>query len=91
MAGNYSKHQQNIIKNYYDNKDAIAIQKLQENVTELYLASGKKRATVWKRIIGHLEKLNIKKDQIDHLVSKDDATLVATLLEKIMAKQDQTK
>ena len=25
MAGNYSKHQQNIIRNYYDNKDAIAI------------------------------------------------------------------
>ncbi|MBA2117417.1 hypothetical protein [Bremerella alba] len=88
MANSYSKHQQNIIKRYYDNKDAIATQKLQENITELYLAEGKKRATVWKRIIGHLEKLEVPKKQIDHLVASDDATLVAKYLERILAKQD---
>lgn len=86
MAKSYSKYQQNIIKSYYDNKDAIAIQKLQENITELYLAEGKKRETVWKRIIGHLEKLGVPKQQIDHLVKSDDATLVAKLLEREMAK-----
>lgn len=86
MAKSYSKFQQNIIKSYYDNKDAIAIQKLQENITELYLAEGKKRETVWKRIIGHLEKLSIPKQQIDHLVKSDDATLVAKLLERELAK-----
>ena len=84
---NYSKHQQNIIKRYYDNKDAIATQKLQENITELYLAEGKKRATVWKRIVGHLEKLKVPQQQIDHLVASDDAALVAKYLEKLMAKQ----
>lgn len=85
---NYSKHQQNIIKRYYDNKDAIATQKLQENITELYLAEGKKRATVWKRIVGHLEKLKVPQQQIDHLVASDDAALVAKYLEKLMAKQE---
>jgi heme oxygenase len=88
MAKSYSKYQQNIIKSYYDNKDAIAIQKLQENVTELYLAEGKKRATVWKRIVGHLEKLGVPQQQIDHLVKSDDATLVAKLLEREMAKSE---
>ncbi|UUO06837.1 hypothetical protein M4951_00650 [Blastopirellula sp. J2-11] len=88
MSQNFSKHQQNIIRNYYENRDSIAIQKLQENITELYLAEGKKRATVWKRVIGHLEKLKVPQAQIDHFVSKDDATLVAKYLETLLAKQE---
>ena len=38
---NYSKFQQNIIKNYYENRDAIALQRVQELVTELYLSEGR--------------------------------------------------
>ena len=34
-----SKHQQKIIKNYYENRDAISLQRLSELVTELYLAA----------------------------------------------------
>ena len=37
----YSKYQQKVIKRYYDNRDSIALQRVQELVTELYLASGK--------------------------------------------------
>ena len=33
-VANYSKYQQNIIKNYYDNKEAIGLQRLSEHVTE---------------------------------------------------------
>ena len=39
---NYSKHQQSIIKRYYNNQDDIALQRAQELVTELYLTEGKK-------------------------------------------------
>ena len=39
-----SKYQQKIIKNYYDNREAISLQRLSELVTELYLAEGKARA-----------------------------------------------
>ncbi len=39
----YSRHQQSIIKRYYNNRDDIALQRAQELVTELYLAEGKKR------------------------------------------------
>ncbi len=83
----FSKHQQSIIKNYYENREAISLQRLQELVTELYLAEGKKRQKQWKMIVGHLEKLEIPKPQIDHLVAQDDPTLVAQLVEKLMAKQ----
>jgi len=83
----HSRYQQNIIKNYYDNREAISLQKLQELVTELYLAEGKKRDKYWERIAGHLEKLGIKRERIDHLVGKDNPELIVKLIEDIMRKQ----
>ncbi len=47
-----TKYQQNIIKNYYQNQDTILLQRLGEQITELYLATGKTRATIWKKV-GH--------------------------------------
>ena len=41
-----SRYQQKIISNYYKNRDAISLQRVQEMVTELYLATGKKRAKI---------------------------------------------
>ena len=50
-VADYSKHQQKIIKNYYDNREAISLQRLSELVTELYLAEGKARQKHWKSIV----------------------------------------
>jgi hypothetical protein len=50
-----SKHQQKIIKNYYENREAISLQRLSELVTELYLAEGKGRQKQWKNIASALE------------------------------------
>ena len=36
-----SNYQNKVIKNYYDNRENIALQRCQEIVTELYLAEGK--------------------------------------------------
>ncbi len=55
----YSKHQRNIIKNYYEHFDTIQLQKLQEQLTELYLAEGKAREKRWKQIIKSLENLKV--------------------------------
>jgi hypothetical protein len=84
--GEFTKHQQKIIKNYYDNRESIALQKVQEFVTELYLSEGKKRVKYWKSIAGHLEKLGVDKKTIDHLVSQDKPELVASLVKKLMDK-----
>ena len=83
----HSKHQQNIIRNYYRNRSAIAIQRLQELVTELYLASGKKRERQWKLIAGHLEKLEVKPDRIAYLIEQDDPALIARVVEELDKKQ----
>lgn len=83
----FSKHQQRVIKNYYDNVEAISLQRLSELVTDLYLAEGKKRQQHWKQIIGALKKLDVKQSRIDHLVEMDDPALVARLVEELLSKQ----
>ena len=82
-----SKYQQNVIKNYYENRENIALQRAQELVTELYLTEGKKRQKNWERLDGHLQKLEVKQQTIDHLKSQDYPQLVAKLLERI-SKED---
>ena len=82
MAKQYSQHQEKIIRSYYRNRDAISLQKLQEQVTELFLAEGKKREKYWKTIAGHLEKLGIPQDRIDHFLRQDDPLFVYYFFEK---------
>lgn len=84
----HSKYQQKIIRNYYDNREQISLQRVQELVTDIYLAEGKKRAQQWKRLASHLEKLGVKQDTIDHLIAKDDPSTVVEIAEKIMKKKD---
>ena len=83
---NYSKYQQNIIKKYYENRDAIALQRVQELVTELYLTEGKKRERHWKTVASHLEKLGVRQAHIDHLVEQDNPELVANLIQSLMSE-----
>ena len=86
MLDDFTPHQQRIIKRYYENQDTIQLQRLGELVTDLYLAEGKKRAAVWKRIITALERLKIPADRIQHLHKKDDPALLANLVKELQAK-----
>jgi len=84
--GDYSPYQQKVIKRFYDNRDAISLQKLSELVTDLYLAEGKKRTQCWKRIETALKNLEIPPSRIDHLKEQDDPQLLAKLVEELLAK-----
>jgi hypothetical protein len=83
---NYSKHQQGIIKRYYENIDQITLQKLSELVTDLYLAEGKKRDKLWQTAVGHMEKLGVPKDRINHLLTTKDVALLAGLVKELSGK-----
>jgi hypothetical protein len=74
---NFTRHQQGIIKNYYKNREDISLQRVQELVTELYLAEGKKRAKVWDSLEGHLRKMGVPEDRIAHLRKSDKPELLA--------------
>lgn len=79
-----SSHQDRIIRNYYQNKDAIMLQKLGDLVTDLFLAEGKAKDRIWKRVAAVLKNLKIPDDQIQHLVRSDNPTLTANLLKKLL-------
>ncbi len=81
-----SRYQERIIKNYYENREAISLQRVQELVTELYLSEGKARERHWKNLAAHLEKLGVAPATIDHLLAHQDLERVAQLVEDLAKK-----
>ena len=76
-----TRHQQSIVKRYYDNRDTVLLQRLGEQVAE-----GKKRAKLWDSVAGSLEKLGVPPARIERLRDSDDARQLATLLQELLAK-----
>ena len=81
-----TKYQQSIVRNYYDNLDTALLQRLGEQVTDLYLAEGKKRAKLWETVEKSLTKLGVPKSRVDRVVSSDDPRQLATILQELLAK-----
>lgn len=82
MTKERSKHQQKIISNYYENLDAIMLTKLQELVTELYLADSESKANrLWERAQKAMEKLKIKPAIITHIMSIRSPEVLAKNIE----------
>jgi hypothetical protein len=75
-------YQEKIIKRYYENRNDIMQQKLSEMITDLYLAEGKKRTQIWKRIAAALTNLGVEPVRIEHLIAADNPSLLAEFLEK---------
>ena len=85
MLENYTRHQQGIIKRYYENFDKIQVQRLSELVTELYLAEGKKRDKLWQSAATAMQKLKLPQQRIDHIVGKKDPALLAAVVKELTA------
>lgn len=87
MLDDYTPYQQKIIKRYYDNQDTIGTQKLAELVSELYLAEGKKRATLWKRAVTALQKVGVPQSRIDHILKQDNPAMLAQVVQELEGKK----
>jgi len=82
----YSPYQKKIIDRYYKNFDAIAHQRLSELATELYLAEGKSKERLWKRVEDALRKLEFPDSRIAHLLEKRDPALLVAILKELDRK-----
>ena len=82
----YTRHQQKIIKRYYENIDQIALQRLAELVADLYLAEGKKKDKLWQSAAAFMEKANVPRQRIDHILSKKEPEMLARLVKELSAK-----
>ncbi len=78
----YSSYQRDVISRYYANLDTILLGKLQELVTELYLAEGKpKQEKLWEKTHKAMVKLKIKPAVIEHIMKKRSVTILAKNVE----------
>jgi len=77
-------HQEQIIKNYYKNRNEILFQNLSEIVSELWLAPDQfKRRKLWQRAAKALEGIGMPAGEIKRLVeSQDEKALARVLNEK---------
>ena len=79
----HTPYQTQIIKRYYNNREQIMTQKLSELTTELYLAEGKKRQQVWKRISAALSQLGVEPDKIERMVNTDNPIQLAEFVKTL--------
>lgn len=79
----HTPYQTQIIKRYYKNREDIAAQRLSELTTELYLAEGKKRQQVWKRISAALAHLGVESETIEQMVNADNPVKLVEFVEKL--------
>lgn len=76
--GDFTPHQKKIISRYYDNRDQIMLARLQEIVTELYLAETEaKQDRLWKRAESAMKSLKIPAAQVSRIVTQKKAELLA--------------
>ena len=81
-----TKYQQKVIQNYYANLDTALLQRLGEQVTDLYLAEGKKREKLWGTVTAALAKLGVPATRIERIRASDDAKQLAKVLQELLAK-----
>jgi hypothetical protein len=79
----HTPYQKKIIQRYYRNFDAIKFQQLSELATELYLAEGKSRDRLWRRVGESLRKLEFPEPRISHLLEKKDPALLVGVLAEL--------
>ena len=74
----YSNYQKKVIQDYYKHKDTIALTRLQELVTELYLADTEAKAKkLWQQVEKALDKMKLKPTLKKHILEKQDVQILA--------------
>jgi hypothetical protein len=73
-----TNYQNKVISRYYENLDTITLTKLQELVTELYLAeTPAQKDRLWLRVEKALTKMKVSPAIAAHLLEKKDVRLLA--------------
>jgi hypothetical protein len=83
----YTAYQKDVISNYYNNLSSIALGKLSELVSELFLAdTDAKKARLWERAQKAMVNLKIPPAIIDHIMTKKDVKILAKNLNEWLAR-----
>lgn len=78
----YSAYQRDVISRYYENLDSITLNRLQELVSQLYLADSRpKQDRLWSKVHKAMLKLKVKPAIVEHIMNKRDVVILAKNLE----------
>lgn len=75
-----SRYQRKIVTRYYDNLDTITLTRLQELVSDLFLAEGKKAETLWKKAEALLAKTDARTGDVRLAIEKRDIKKLAEIV-----------
>lgn len=79
----YSNYQKKVIQNYYQHKDTIVLTRLQELVTDLYLAeTAAKKKRLWQQVEKALDKMKLKPAVKSRILETRDIQLLAQNLQE---------
>jgi hypothetical protein len=82
----FTPYQKKVIKRYYDNIDKVALQRLAELVTEVYLAEGKKLERLWQQAALHMKHCEVAQSRIDHIIKEAKPQLLAALVTELQKR-----
>ncbi len=83
-----SKYQKDVISRYYENLDSLMLQKLQQLITDLYLAETQaKQKQLWQRAHKAMIKLKIHPQIIEHIMQKQNVVILAKNLQGWLNKK----
>lgn len=88
----YTAYQQGIISNYYNQLDTIMLTKLQELVSELYLADTQaKKKRLWDRVRKAMTRLKIPSPLLEHIMAKEDVQTLAKNVQEWYSQSTKKK
>lgn len=87
----FSRYQQKVIRQYYDNREQGDEQRLAELVSNLFLATGKKREKLWAQAGETMLRLNIPQQRVDHILSSNNPALIAPVVDELQRGMHRVK
>lgn len=80
----FSRYQQGVVKRYYENRDTMAIQKLGEMVSDLFLCQDPKKADgLWDRVVKALAHTDAQKHRVEEIVVQRDVAGLSQLVTEL--------
>jgi hypothetical protein len=82
----YSAYQRGVIKRYYEHRDTIAVHKLAETISNLYLEKNKAReTTLWEAAYNLMQQAGVPINQACVIVEDRDIDGLAKIVSELSA------
>jgi hypothetical protein len=84
VVAEYSAYQRNVIKRYYEHRDTIAVHKLAETISNLYLEKNKaKVTTLWEAAYKLMQQAGVPINQACVIVEDRDLAELAKIVSEL--------